>query len=711
MNYDRIFALDIGTRKVLGLVMEKEEDAFRVVTSRMIEHTSRVMFDGQIHDVEAVSEVIKKIKDSVEEELGVEIEKAAVAAAGRALKTRKGKAQQKWDRLSEISAEEVRTLELEAVQEAQMSLAQEESSNNNMQYLCVGYSIVKYRLEDQEIESLVGQMATSAQVEIIATFLPRVVVDSLFSALKRADLELSSLTLEPIAALTVAIPKNMRLLNLVLLDIGAGTSDIALIKDGNIYAYAMVPLGGDEVSEELARQYLLDFDTAEQIKCQLSSQQKVFCEDILGNENELESEELIAALKPLLKNIAHEIVNQILSINDKTPDAVICVGGGSLTPRLIDFLAEALELPTNRIGIKSKIKQDIIKCPAEYLQGPQGITALGIAFESFKNKSIPLLRLMVNEREVILWKIGNENISRALLNAGVDLSKIQGKPGLGKTVEINGYIKVFKGEMGSAPLIKLNGEWADLNTPVKDNDYIEFSPGKDGSNAVIQFDDLCPGGSGIVYVNNEQISLRPYVTVNGREFSEKMLFPDRAKVEVKRSNQIKAVLLKAGVDQDFLEETVYNYYLNEQPMVIKWLPIHIRVDGKEKDINSSIDFGSCLDYRVKNKKPTIKDLVINELTALEINIEVNQKKFKLKGKGPKILKSGREVTPDEEIDNGDRLIINRESSNFILSDIFQVIDVEYKPGDRLLIKVNEEEAGFATPIFEGSKIEIKWEEK
>ena len=115
---------------------------------------------------------------------------------------------------------------------------------NSSQYFCVGYSIVDYQLENQVIGNLVGQIGAEIAVEVVATFLPRVVVDSLFSSLKRADLSVQSLTLEPIAAISIAIPPNMRLLNLALVDIGAGTSDIALVRDGNIYGYAMVPLGG-----------------------------------------------------------------------------------------------------------------------------------------------------------------------------------------------------------------------------------------------------------------------------------------------------------------------------------------------------------------------------------------------------------------------------------------------------------------------------------
>ena len=65
-------------------------------------------------------------------------------------------------------------------------------------YYCVGYSVLYYRLDGEEIGSLLDQQGDEAQIEVIATFLPRVVVESLIAALKRADLEMEALTLEPI---------------------------------------------------------------------------------------------------------------------------------------------------------------------------------------------------------------------------------------------------------------------------------------------------------------------------------------------------------------------------------------------------------------------------------------------------------------------------------------------------------------------------------
>ena len=73
---------------------------------------------------------------------------------------------------------------------------------------------------------------------MLATFLPQMVIEGLYSVISKAGLE-ANITLEPIAAINVAIKEELRLLNLVLVDIGAGTSDIAITRDGKIMAYAM----------------------------------------------------------------------------------------------------------------------------------------------------------------------------------------------------------------------------------------------------------------------------------------------------------------------------------------------------------------------------------------------------------------------------------------------------------------------------------------
>jgi cell division ATPase FtsA len=159
-------------------------------------------------------------------------------------------------------------------------------------------------------------------------------VDSLFAVLRRAGLEAASLTLEPIAALEVSIPPGMRQLNLALVDIGAGTSDIALVRHGHIYAYAMVPVAGDEITDALCQRYLLDFAGGEAVKRRLTAGGAVTFTDILGQRREEEAASIIRELTPAIESLAEQVAAEILNLNGRPPDAVLLVGGGSLTPTL-----------------------------------------------------------------------------------------------------------------------------------------------------------------------------------------------------------------------------------------------------------------------------------------------------------------------------------------------------------------------------------------
>ena len=160
--------------------------------------------------------LLLEIKEKLEEKHGP-LKKVSVAAAGRALKTAEGSMAVDISEKSLISIEDVNRLELAAVQQAQQKLLSTRFGYNKMIIIIV--LVIRFfiiRLEGEIIGSLIDQAGRSASVEVIATFLPRVVVESLLSALKRAELEMEALTLEPIAAINVLIPPSMRRLMLHL---------------------------------------------------------------------------------------------------------------------------------------------------------------------------------------------------------------------------------------------------------------------------------------------------------------------------------------------------------------------------------------------------------------------------------------------------------------------------------------------------------------
>ena len=310
------------------------------------------MIDGQIHNILSVANVISKIKNILEERHG-SLKRVSVAAAGRALKTSEGSMAIDISENTLIADEDVNRLELAAVQQAQQQRLSSDSLNTDGYYYCVGYSVLHYKLDEEEIGSLIDQTGRSASVEVIATFLPRVVIESLLAALKRAGLEMEALTLEPIAAINVLIPPSMRRLNVALVDIGAGTSDIAITANNTVTAYGMVPVAGDEITEALSNHYLLDFPLAENAKRSITLENDIVMTDILGFEQIVPSVEVISIIRPAVERLAASISTEIKRLNSgKSPQAIMVVGGGSLTPTLIQNLSLCLDLPENRVGIR-----------------------------------------------------------------------------------------------------------------------------------------------------------------------------------------------------------------------------------------------------------------------------------------------------------------------------------------------------------------------
>ncbi len=180
-----LFALDIGTRSVVGLLLKQNHGKFELLDSITKEHDERTMLDGQIHDVPSVATVIREVKERLEERHGP-LNRVCVAAAGRSLKTRRAQFDVDISAKPMFERDDVLHLELSAVQQAQFQLANEPKDASTIDYYCVGYSVLAYSLDNEPIGSLLDQTGKQASVEVIATFLPKVVVESLLAALSKS---------------------------------------------------------------------------------------------------------------------------------------------------------------------------------------------------------------------------------------------------------------------------------------------------------------------------------------------------------------------------------------------------------------------------------------------------------------------------------------------------------------------------------------------
>ena len=201
-----VFGLDIGTRSIVGIVGYLNGDKFHVLAQRSREHETRAMVDGQIHDIGKVGETICQVKEQLEEDLNRKLTEVCIAAAGRVLRTIVTHVEQDFEEDHEVTEEDVYSLSTMGVEQAYEEFLKD--NDTDMKFYCVGYTPMRYYMNGYQIGNLVGHKVKSAAIDMIATFLPDDVVNGLYKAVELAGLHVANLTLEPIAAIQVAIPKN-----------------------------------------------------------------------------------------------------------------------------------------------------------------------------------------------------------------------------------------------------------------------------------------------------------------------------------------------------------------------------------------------------------------------------------------------------------------------------------------------------------------------
>ncbi|MBB6177138.1 cell division protein FtsA [Anoxybacillus tengchongensis] len=711
-----IFALDIGTRSVVGIILKETDGQYQVEDIVIKEHEERAMLDGQIHDVLAVSNVILDIKKTLEERHGP-LTRVCVAAAGRSLKTEKGRANISIKGKPLLTHEDVTYLELAAVQQAQMTLAEQSSNEKSHHYYCVGYSVTRYEIDGEEIGNLIDQQGDDASVEVIATFLPKLVVESLLAALQRAHLEMEALTLEPIAALNVLIPPTMRRLNVALVDIGAGTSDIAITNLGTVIAYGMVPIAGDEITEALSDAYLLDFPLAEQAKRDLHSKDTVTITDILGFETEVPREQMIATISDAIDRLADAISKEILRLNNhQSPKAVMLVGGGSLTPELPKRLAQKLHLPENRVAIRGiDAIQKLHIDQEEMKHRPELVTPIGIAIAA-KQTPIQYVTVHVNGQTIRLFDMKQLSIGDALLAAGIQLRKLYGKPGLACVITLNGQTITIPGTHGEPPTILKNGELATFDTPIKNGDHIVVEKGQDGKQATIQLCDLLESlPIKQVTINGQLYTIEPLVFRNGEHVSLDEVLYDRDDIVVRMPETIEQ-LLHATKNNDLLKQLEpFTITLNGKTVTFpEWCGTMYR-NGIECQRYTTFEDGDHIIVHEK-KQRTIAQIAEAKQIKLYYSIPIifNGETFTLTKSIGTFYRNGEQLEEDDLVHHEDELEFNEQKMEpFIFQDIFQYVQVDIPHGASTTFTLlkNGEPTTFYEPLAPGDRLEIIWHKK
>lgn len=705
MKNKLLFSLDIGTRSVIGIVAEQADDKLKIIATERKEHNTRAMLDGQIHDVPEVAAILRDVKNMLEKKTGT-LQHAAVAAAGRALYTVTADAELEISDL--LTDDDERTLDFSAIQNAQKKLANSNMVEDPTLYYCVGYSTVKYTLDGTQLKTLVGQRGKRASSTVIATFLPRQVIDSMQSALNAAGLEMSALTLEPIAAINVLIPPTMRHLNLVLVDIGAGTSDVAVTKNGSVVGYGMVPLAGDEITEAISQQYLLDFNVAETVKRQISSvakQRKIFFKDILGMEYRLLPKEIVDAVLPNITELAKSIAAQILSLNATAPQAVLLVGGGSLTPSLPELIAQALSIPAQRVAVRVPDTINGIDALPNNLKTPDSVTPLGI-LKAAATQTLNFITVNVNNTAIRLFNLGKLSVSNALLAAGISLKTLGGKPGLGITITVNNERKFIAGSMGKMAQLSLNGNPAVLTAPIKNGDSILTASGTDGKEPSIYLKDILPTlPSYDVLINDTKHTVQAAVTLNNAPGTPEQKLSDRDTVTWREVKNLGEILRNAGYTPT---PRKFRYRLNGDAAQYSASP-RLLLNGAPATLSTLVKPEDAITF-IEPKSPLLEEIIGISNLQKNLTLYFNKKPCQIPAAQYEISLNGKPADLETQLQEEDQISYTvLEKSMMMVSDV--LLAAEYQPPNahshvKFQILVNQKPAEFTTPIKNGDAVDV-----
>ena len=484
-----IYALDIGTRSVIGMLGALEQGRIRILALEKQPHARRAMLDGQIEDIDQVAGAVSLVTHRLEEASGRRLTCACVAAAGRALRTELGRSTLELSAPEALGHERIHQLEATAVANAEQALSTD--GPEEQRFFLVGYTPTQFWLDHYPLTTLLGHTGQHLEAAVVATFLPSEVVDSLYAVMQKAGLEVASMTLEPIAALNAAIPADLRLLNLALVDIGAGTSDIAVCRDGSVVGYTMATVAGDEITEALMRACLVDFPTAEAMKLELGRSKSVSFTDILGLEQTLPAEELFSLLDGPIQALADEIAQRICQVNGGPPSAVFLAGGGSKLPTLCARVAAALGIDSKRAALAGGYFQSSAYSDTFALSDPEYTTPLGIAVSAGLGLISDSYQVLLNGSPAKLFRSGSLTVLELLMMNGYRYSDLIGRSGKNLLLRIDGRRNVFYGSPAIPAQLAINGAEAAPSALIHAGDRIHFTPAQPGKDCVMTAAELC----------------------------------------------------------------------------------------------------------------------------------------------------------------------------------------------------------------------------
>jgi len=353
-----IVGLDIGTEFVKALIGKVEGDKIEIVGVGRAHQDLSDMQAGAIADIGSVVENCDKALSMAEQQAGVSVRTAVIGIAGELVKGTTATvrvSRKNADKPLDLPEVEriIKLVQERAQVKAKKQLAWE-LGGKEVEVRLVNSALVGIEIDGYKVTSPIGFQGKDVVVQLYTAFAPLIHIGALERTAQALDLDLLAVAAEPFAVSRSIIGDDQSAsMNAILMDVGGGTTDIAVITDGGVQGTKMFGIGGRAYTRAIERELNVEFKTAEELKLNLGR-------------GKLPQNKEAAAEDALGKTLSVWIGGVELALGefdklDSLPHKLLLCGGGSSLSLLMKELTDGdwyTHLPFTRKPVVQHIQPD-----------------------------------------------------------------------------------------------------------------------------------------------------------------------------------------------------------------------------------------------------------------------------------------------------------------------------------------------------------------
>ena len=378
-------ALDVGTEFAKALVFEIRDGKAVVQGVGKKRQGLAHMQSGTVADISAVVDNCAVALQEAEEMAGYRPEQVVIGIAGELVKGFTTVVDQQRARADvPITDGELGKLiegvQRQAMREAERSVTWE-TGLQSVDVRLVHAAIVGAWIDGYAVTNPIGFQGRNVRIAIFDAFAPLVHLGALQAVAAKLHMELIAVVAEPYAVARVLDSEQVRQGGALFVDVGGGTTDVALVRQGGIEGTRMFALGGRAFTKSIADRLELPFPRAEALKVD-------YARGIAGDREAAVRE--IVADDVAVWAAGVELVMEELAAGDLLPGRIYLCGGGSRLPEIRDALADkafAHSLPFARppeVTILAPEHIDTVRDETRLLEDQQDVTPMGLAYQAIE---------------------------------------------------------------------------------------------------------------------------------------------------------------------------------------------------------------------------------------------------------------------------------------------------------------------------------------